>query len=1073
MDTLKKQLHQSLKAKDLHKIAQGLEDIVELAQLLPPTDWKAYWNVLSHNDSINDRYLFLEKILVLMSRLGDSKQDSPGLRKVGEEIEEFMIDLCRSFLGVFLDSCSRSGFQVYKDLPHPPSAYLSNLTGNTPPPAAAGGSISYASRSSDGSGYNPLFPSLGKAGTPYARSVSSTKFPPLSSLPDPSLVFDTLLKREKFVEHPGGVSSLFFAFADLVIHSIFNTNVREPTLNDSSSYLDLSILYGSSDAQVQKVRRKDGTGRLWDDVFADSRLMLMPPATCALLVLLCRNHNYIADRIYLINERRAYKKPQELSDEQRKAQDEEIFQRARLVNSGYFVQIILGDYVGAILGQVRDGQDWRLNPLLEMRQVNHEWAPRGEGNVISIEFNLLYRWHATLSQEDERWTEKVFKEYLGEDDLSQVDPKQFHVAAGKALRQPDDPREWSFEGLERVDGKFKDEDLARILMDATEYRAGAFKARGIPEALKVVEVLGIERARQWGTCSLNEFRKFMGLKPYTSFEEWNRDKDVANTARSLYKDINNLELYVGLQAEEAKEPGPGAGLCPGYTISRAILADAVCLTRGDRYLTVDFTPFNLTTWGYEDCQFNPQDGSYGGMLTKLLFRTLPDQYTPGSAYAHFPFLDPVYMKAELGKRDAKEKTQVRGKYTWDRPGKAVETKTVTGYREVQEVMAATGRLFVDGSESRLKRILGHGVPELDFVQKHLIAHKDKWANHFASSIDELLQARAIKHVGKNVRSVDIVRDVLNVLPVRWVCRMIAGLPVSSEPSPAPIPTKLTEGEYCRKFQDVCQYAFLDLDYYNDWQLRESSIAMYKKMKEEVTKDFAAFDSVIKDTYNSFLSYDSQDYSREFLKQLWADRGAADAATLADALFCEVLPTAAHFSQALAHAVDYYLGDGEERKKEREELSKLAMEHGVEARAMVVKMIYKALAANPPISGTFLTALRDSHGVKAGERVFVSLRPDEEQVEHPNLGLGSHGLLLKPLFELIAPQVLGIILGLPGLQRAQGESGKFNKFEEDFRGVPLQQYVTYDGGVSPFPDSLVIQVSGLSDCGAPGLCRSKL
>lgn len=34
---------------------------------------------------------------------------------------------------------------------------------------------------------------------------------------------------------------------------------------------------------------------------------------------------------------------------------------------------------------------------------------------------------------------------------------------------------------------------------------------------------------------------------------------------------------------------PGAGLCPGYTISRAILADAVALTRGDRFYTVDFT----------------------------------------------------------------------------------------------------------------------------------------------------------------------------------------------------------------------------------------------------------------------------------------------------------------------------------------------------------------------------------------------------------------------------------------------------------------------------------------------------
>ena len=39
MENLVTQVRQSLKAKDLHKVAQGLEDIVELSQLLPITDW--------------------------------------------------------------------------------------------------------------------------------------------------------------------------------------------------------------------------------------------------------------------------------------------------------------------------------------------------------------------------------------------------------------------------------------------------------------------------------------------------------------------------------------------------------------------------------------------------------------------------------------------------------------------------------------------------------------------------------------------------------------------------------------------------------------------------------------------------------------------------------------------------------------------------------------------------------------------------------------------------------------------------------------------------------------------------
>lgn len=76
---------------------------------------------------------------------------------------------------------------------------------------------------------------------------------------------------------------------------------------------------------------------------------------------------------------------------------------------------------------------------------------------------------------------------------------------------------------------------------------------------------------------------------YKNFEEWNPDENIHKAAAALYKDIDRLELHVGLQAEEAKKPQPGAGLCPGYTISRAILADAVCLTRGDRFLTTDFT----------------------------------------------------------------------------------------------------------------------------------------------------------------------------------------------------------------------------------------------------------------------------------------------------------------------------------------------------------------------------------------------------------------------------------------------------------------------------------------------------
>lgn len=65
----------------------------------------------------------------------------------------------------------------------------------------------------------------------------------------------------------------------------------KPYINDTSSYLDLSPLYGHDEEAQMKVRRQDGTGRLYEDVFSENRLLLMPPQVSALLVLFSRNHN--------------------------------------------------------------------------------------------------------------------------------------------------------------------------------------------------------------------------------------------------------------------------------------------------------------------------------------------------------------------------------------------------------------------------------------------------------------------------------------------------------------------------------------------------------------------------------------------------------------------------------------------------------------------------------------------------------------------------------------------------------------------------------------------------------------
>lgn len=107
--------------------------------------------------------------------------------------------------------------------------------------------------------------------------------------------------------------------------------------------------------------------------------------------------------------------------------------------------------------------------------------------------------------------------------------------------------------------------------------------------------MGMMQARKWGLATLNEFRKFFKLKPHDSFESINSDPKVAEQLRHLYEHPDFVELYPGIVCEEAKTPMvPGVGIAPTFTISRAILSDAVCLVRGDRFYTIDYHAKNLT-----------------------------------------------------------------------------------------------------------------------------------------------------------------------------------------------------------------------------------------------------------------------------------------------------------------------------------------------------------------------------------------------------------------------------------------------------------------------------------------------
>jgi hypothetical protein len=261
------------------------------------------------------------------------------------------------------------------------------------------------------------------------------------------------------------------------------------------------------------------------------------------------------------------------------------------VTSGLYVNIILTDYVRTILNLNRTSSTWTLDPRKNFSEIfDSAGVPSGVGNQVSVEFNLVYRWHSAISVRDEKWTNDLYAKLFPNVDPSKLTMEQFV----KGLRDwekklPQEPNQWEFGGMERdkSTGAFDDADLIKIIADSTEDVACAFGPRQVPKIMKLIEVLGMEQARQWNVATLNEFRKFFQLEPHKQFTDITRDPDVAKSLEVLYKHPDYVELYPGIVAEDAKIPlEPGSGLCPGFTISRAILADAVALTRGDRFYTV-------------------------------------------------------------------------------------------------------------------------------------------------------------------------------------------------------------------------------------------------------------------------------------------------------------------------------------------------------------------------------------------------------------------------------------------------------------------------------------------------------
>ncbi|MCJ1352467.1 MAG: hypothetical protein MMC33_002451 [Icmadophila ericetorum] len=323
-----------------------------------------------------------------------------------------------------------------------------------------------------------------------------------------------------------GTSSMLLYHATVIIQDIFRTNAGDKNISDTSSYLDLSPLYRKGEERLDPTERWSG--------YRNN------------LVAAAKTSGEAMQEMYELWKTAAEEKL-----------DEELFQTARLITCGMYINISIHDYLRVLARAHLKDTSWTLDPGKEipLAVIDPKGVLRGQKNQVSVEFNLLYRFHSSLPRRDVKWTNGFFQ------DLSKgfVKDEKDRTADGGpylTLQQLD-----TFGIQIPVMGaaiakmyatlpKVEDKGCAKAfpigldpLFGGKQGEPMKYRFSRDPETLKFSDV---ELAKEvvgfnfplLEIASLNEFRKFFGHPVHQKFTDINQNPEISRKLEILYRDVD-------------------------------------------------------------------------------------------------------------------------------------------------------------------------------------------------------------------------------------------------------------------------------------------------------------------------------------------------------------------------------------------------------------------------------------------------------------------------------------------------------------------------------------------------------
>ena len=461
----------------------------------------------------------------------------------------------------------------------------------------------------DGTNNNFFEPDYGSVGSDqfniapidYGDGISS---PAGANRPNARVISNTLAQQEGIIESDLGLTNLSWVFGQFVDHDIIlspenaeleveihvptgdpfldpdgtgqvvipldytaftegtGTDINNPAQipNDITAWLDGSNIYGSDQERNDYLR--EGSGGLLkvsdgdllpfaNESFDNANPTRQDPTSLYAAGDIRANENSALASMHTLFVREHNRLARELAIAHPQWTDDQLYNRARQINIAQYQAIVYNEYLPTILGATAipeySGYDSTINPSIDRSfasagfRIGHTQLS-SEILRLDIEGNEIPQGNLTLSDVFFQSTEVVQE--------SGIDP--ILRGLGSSLSQ-------------NVDLKLIG-DVRNLLFTFGPHTTG-----------RDLFAINIERGRINGISDYNTVRESYGLSPVDSFDDITSDLEVQNQLKSLYGNVDNIDLFVGLLAEDHLP-----GVAVGETFQAVISEQFLALRDGDR-----------------------------------------------------------------------------------------------------------------------------------------------------------------------------------------------------------------------------------------------------------------------------------------------------------------------------------------------------------------------------------------------------------------------------------------------------------------------------------------------------------